>query len=58
MKKYLLPKNGKFYKANLHMHTTISDGAMTPEETKEAFLKEHGKLIIKGNALQVMASIG
>ena len=38
MKKYLLPKEGKFYKANLHMHTTISDGAMTPEETKEAFL--------------------
>ena len=40
MKKYLLPKDGQFYKANLHMHTTISDGAMTPEETKEAFLKE------------------
>lgn len=40
MKKYLLPKDGNFYKANLHMHTTISDGAMTPEETKEAFLKE------------------
>lgn len=40
MKKYLLPKEGNFYKANMHMHTTISDGKMTPEETKEAFLKE------------------
>ena len=34
MKKYLLPKEGNFYKANLHCHTTISDGRMTVEETK------------------------
>jgi hypothetical protein len=39
MKKYLLPKEGKFYKANLHMHTTISDGRMTLEETKREFMK-------------------
>ena len=39
MRKYLLPKEGNFYKANLHMHTTISDGKMTVEETKEEFLK-------------------
>ena len=39
MKKYLLPKEGKFYKANLHMHTTISDGRMTLEETKEEYQK-------------------
>ena len=38
MRKYLLPKDGTFYKANLHMHTTISDGNMTPEETKEKFM--------------------
>lgn len=38
MKKYLLPKDGNFYKANLHMHTNISDGKMTPLETKEAFM--------------------
>ena len=37
MKKYLLPENGHFYKANLHCHTTISDGRMTPEEIKEAY---------------------
>ncbi|MBQ1269617.1 MAG: PHP domain-containing protein [Clostridia bacterium] len=39
MKQYLLPKEGKFYKANLHMHTTISDGRMTLEETKEEYQK-------------------
>ena len=32
MKKYLLPENSNFYKANLHCHTTISDGRLTPEE--------------------------
>lgn len=37
MRKYLLPENGNFYKANLHCHTTISDGKMTPEEIKEAY---------------------
>lgn len=39
MKKYLLPENGKFYKANLHCHTTVSDGKMTPEQVKEHYLK-------------------
>ena len=39
MKKYLLPEKGKFYKANLHMHTTVSDGKETPEETKAAYMK-------------------
>ncbi len=34
MKQYLLPKEGQFYKANLHMHSTCSDGRMTPEEIK------------------------
>ena len=37
MKKYLLPENGKFYKVNMHSHTTLSDGKTTPEETKEAY---------------------
>lgn len=39
MKKYLLPKEGSFYKANLHCHTILSDGKMTPEEVKEHYLK-------------------
>ena len=33
----LLPLEGKFYKANLHSHTTISDGRLTPEQDKEAY---------------------
>lgn len=39
MKQYLIPEQGNFYKANMHMHTTVSDGRMTPEETKEEYLK-------------------
>lgn len=37
MKEYLLPQGGNFYKANLHTHTTVSDGKMTPEEVKAAY---------------------
>ena len=37
MRKYLLPKDGNFYKANLHCHTTVSDGRLTPEEVKNAY---------------------
>lgn len=40
MKKYLLPKKGKFYKANLHMHTDKSDGVGSPEEVKAAYQAE------------------
>lgn len=39
MRQYLLPEEGRFYKANLHMHTTVSDGKMTPEETKAEYKK-------------------
>ena len=45
MKKYLLPKNGNFYKANMHCHTTISDGGLTPEQIKEGYMK-HGYSIV------------
>lgn len=37
MKKYLLPRSGNFYKANLHCHSTVSDGALTPQELKELY---------------------
>jgi len=40
MKKYLLPENGNFYKANLHCHTTVSDGKLTPEQVKEEYIKK------------------
>lgn len=36
----ILPSAGNFYKANLHCHTTISDGHLTKEEVKEAYMKE------------------
>ncbi|MBQ7129374.1 MAG: hypothetical protein IJO19_05245 [Clostridia bacterium] len=39
MKKYLLPKEGRFYKANLHAHATGSDGHFTPLEMKAEFKK-------------------
>ena len=31
MKKFLLPNTGDFYKANLHIHSSISDGEMSPD---------------------------
>ena len=37
MKHCLFPENGKFYKVNLHCHTTVSDGHMTPAEVKAAY---------------------
>ena len=38
MRKYLLPENGNFYKANLHCHSTWSDGNLTPEEIKKGYM--------------------
>ena len=40
MKKYLLPKDGNFYKANMHCHTMLSDGQWTPEEVKKAYTEK------------------
>ena len=37
MKQYLIPQNGRFYKANMHTHTTCSDGCKTPAEIKEIY---------------------
>ena len=45
MKVYLLPQNGNFYKANLHSHSTLSDGKWTVEEMKEKY-KAQGYSII------------
>lgn len=45
MTHYLLPENGCFYKANLHTHTTISDGRYTPEEIKD-YYKARGYSVI------------
>lgn len=45
MKRYLLPENGKFYKANLHSHSTVSDGELTPGGMK-ALYKAQGYSIL------------
>ena len=37
MRFYLLPENTKQYKANLHCHTTVSDGNLTPFEIKAMY---------------------
>lgn len=37
MRKYLLPDGFHTYKANLHGHTTVSDGKYTPEEIKRFY---------------------
>lgn len=34
--KHLLPQK-KYYKANLHNHTVVSDGTLTPEESRDAY---------------------
>lgn len=44
MKKFLLPE-GKGYKANLHCHTLLSDGCLSPAEIKEAY-KAHGYSVV------------
>ncbi|MBQ7935368.1 MAG: hypothetical protein IJ333_03355 [Clostridia bacterium] len=41
----LLDKNKKFYKANLHCHSTYSDGKLTVEELKRRFM-ERGYSIV------------
>ena len=35
--KHLLPAVPKYFKTNLHTHTTISDGKLSPEEVKELY---------------------
>jgi len=45
MRKYLIPDEGKFYKANFHTHSTHSDGALTPEKLKEVYVKNGYSII-------------
>ena len=35
--KHLLPVVDRYFKANLHTHSTISDGKLSPAEVKEAY---------------------
>jgi len=45
MRKYLIDPNQTWCKANLHCHTTNSDGNLTPQEIKDAYL-QHGYQIV------------
>ena len=45
MRKYLLPENCELYKANLHSHSTFSDGKLTPEEMKAEYMKRGYSII-------------
>lgn len=48
MRKYLLPEVSDamhYYRANLHCHTTISDGRKTPEQTKADYVA-HGYQVV------------
>ncbi len=45
MKKILFGKNGNLYKGNLHCHSNLSDGILTPKELKE-YYKAHGYSIL------------
>ena len=44
-RRYLISPEGNFYKAQLHTHSTVSDGSLTPEEVKEAY-KKHGYSVV------------
>lgn len=45
MKKILLDNKKNYYKANLHCHSTKSDGRMTVEELKEHYMKNGYSII-------------
>ena len=53
MRKYLLPKDGNFYKANLHTHTTVSDGELTPLEVKNVY-KSKGYNVVAYSDHEIM----
>lgn len=36
-KKHLLPQVDRYFKANLHTHSTISDGRLSPQEVKQTY---------------------
>lgn len=45
MRKYLLPQEGNFYKANLHCHSNFSDGRFSPEELKKMYMEKGYSII-------------
>ena len=53
---YLLPEKGNFYKANLHCHTVVSDGALTPEQVLAGSEKRVWWQCGRGHAWQTSVS--
>lgn len=45
MKKIYFSKNGNQFKANLHCHTTYSDGVLTPEEIKKVYVEKGYQIV-------------
>ena len=45
MKKYIISPELNWYRANMHCHTTVSDGHYSPEEIKKHY-KEMGYSIV------------
>lgn len=44
-RKYIISPEGNYYKAQMHAHSTVSDGKCTPKEVKEKYLA-HGYSIV------------
>lgn len=49
MRKYLFSKEKNAYKANLHCHSTCSDGILTPRELKDAY-KSRGYSVLAASS--------
>ena len=45
MREYLLPDKSNFFKANLHAHSTVSDGCLSPTELKDTYKSEGYSII-------------
>ena len=45
MKHWILPEEGGAFKANLHCHSTVSDGRLTVGEIK-AYYMQHGYSVV------------
>ena len=45
MKQYFLPHEGGAFKANLHCHSTVSDGRLTVKQIKEHYMKNGYSII-------------
>ncbi len=45
MKKYLFKKTGNFYKADLHIHSNLSDGQYSPAELKKMYMEKGYSII-------------